>query len=253
MNTQTKSKRFDKYAYADTISGGDFTVTLLDLYKKGLVKNGTYIDDESNIFALKIKESALTRITIIDERLFKSTNIKEYPWLSLKNIRVLNYDEGENEICNFEQDQEGFSLINAFIGSKFRKDANYSNNETHFLSIHLGLIEKILKNSDYVNKEINKRINIEKNPHNLLSETRVKTFIEMVKECFGNKTGEIFIAIHSGRGNYSAELEGPLKNYPFLSLSALESAFNNSKYQLCQLLYNTVYIGKGRANLNINN
>jgi len=71
----------------------------------------------------------------------------------------------------------------------------------------------------------------------------------MIKEYFGGENTEsLYIAIHSGRGNYSAELEGPLSTYPFITLSALENAYNNSKYQLTQLLYNTVYIGKGLAN-----
>ena len=59
---------------------------------------------------------------------------------------------------------------------------------------------------------------------------------------------KVFISVHSGRGNFSKELEGPLATYPFLSLSAIENAFNNSKYLLAQLFYNTIYIGKGIIN-----
>ncbi len=68
----------------------------------------------------------------------------------------------------------------------------------------------------------------------------------LLKEYFGGEG--VFITIHSGRGNFSAELEGPLAGYPFLTMSSLESAFNNSKFLLTQLLYNTLYIGKGKIN-----
>ena len=70
--------------------------------------------------------------------------------------------------------------------------------------------------------------------------------MQILKEFFDSP--DLYISIHSGRGNFSKELEGPLAPYPFISLSALENAFNNSKYLLAQIFYNTVYIGKGLAN-----
>lgn len=234
------------YAYADTVSGGNFTITLRDLFCNGY-ENGSYKTNDDKIFALKIKESALTRITIIDERLFNSTNKDEYPWLALKNIRVLNYNDSINEI-NLNAEEGAISDI--FIGNNFRDESN----DTHFLTIHLGLIEKILKNSRFVDSLINKKLGRTENSNKLdsLNPVRVKAFMGLLREQFGgNDPKKLYVAIHSGRGNYSAELEGPLSKYPFISLSALESAFNNSKFQLSELLYNTVYIGKGFAN-NIN-
>ena len=71
-------------------------------------------------------------------------------------------------------------------------------------------------------------------------------FMSLLRECFGGES--VFISVHSGRGNFSAELEGPLAGYPFITMSSLESAFNNCKFQLTQLLYNTLYIGKGKIN-----
>ena len=105
-------------------------------------------------------------------------------------------------------------------------------NDTHFLSIHLGIIEKIIKNVDMFKK-------IEKNNE------KVRLFMKMLKEYFGSK---VFISIHSGRGNFSAELEDALDMYPFISMAALENAYENSKYLLAQLFYSTIYIGKGVAN-----
>lgn len=234
------------YAYADTISGGNFTITLLDLFKKGY-ENGEYKSDDDRIFALKIKESALTRITVIDERLFNSTEKQDYPWLSLKNVRVLNYDDSLDESLKEDTRDDERDVSSIFIGNSF--DDNQD--RTHFLTIHLGLIEKILKNSKFANALINRELGdiAGSGTYNPLDPIRVRTFMKLLRMHYSEGVQrDIYIAIHSGRGNYSAELEGPLSKYPFISLSALENAFNNSKYQLSQLLYNTVYIGKGFAN-----
>ena len=72
--------------------------------------------------------------------------------------------------------------------------------------------------------------------------------MNLLKKHFGYNEQEVFISIHSGRGNYSAELNGPLAIYPFISMSAIESAYNNSKYLLSQLFYSTIYLGKGIFN-----
>lgn len=92
-----------------------------------------------------------------------------------------------------------------------------------FLSIHLSIIEKIAKENKVKASEVMKNL----------------------KVIFGNTK---FITIHSGRGNLSAELEEDLKDYAFLSLSAIQAAMDDSKYFLSQLLYNNCYIGKGRLN-----
>lgn len=219
--------KYQDYAYADTVSGGDFTITIQDLCT----------NDWPAAFCLKVKESALTRITLIDERLFN--NMKDSNSgreLSFKNVRILNYDQDYDKR---KEDASKWSDI--FKGNYFRDNLDC----THFLSIHLGLVEKILKNSKLVNAEIDKRLSIQSdNRTNLLDSNRVQCFMAMIKELFSTP----FIAIHSGRGNFSQELEGPLQSYPFISLSAIESLLSNSKYLLSQLFYNTIYIGKGVLN-----
>ena len=239
---QNPGKKNKGLAYVDTISGGNFTITLEELFKNA-VKNGFnrdnhFKEEADELLALKIKESALTRITIIDERLFKTTKMKKnaLEWLSLKNIRLLNFDE--NSDSTLGTDEPVFSRV--FMGNSF----NNLSNETHFLTVHLGLIEKILKNSRIVNAEINKRLNIDKDlmPENKLSKDRIEAFMGMLKEYFGE---DAYIAVHSGRGNsLSKDVKEALDSYPFVSLSALEIAFNNSKFQLSQLLYNTIYMRK---------
>lgn len=326
LNLKENPAQFMDYAYADSISGGDFTVTLSDLFSNGLDSCSEYNSPSDKLFALRIKESALTRITIIDERLHKSS-INRFPWLALKNIRVLNHnlvdeklsdaikiiDNRENgweesyinkfqeaiyyvfEICGSNQDNKINAVTNKIkeyvtsILSGRKKDSKLSDEEkknigyavasyisdinnisakmifegnsfrdnldrSHFLTIHLGLLEKILKNSIIINYEIDQRMikqgkkTLDWSKGDRLDSSRVIEFMRMLREQFDDGSKTLYIAVHSGRGNYSAELEGPLARFPFISLSALESAFNNSKYQLSQLLYNTVYIGKGFAN-----
>ena len=215
-----------EFPYADSVSGGNFTVTLKDHYMRGHSKEGMSYTWKDKYFSLKIIESALTRITIIDERLSADYNGQE---LMSKNLRVLN--------LNAEVSEEDLM----WSGSSFKDDDDY----TLFLSIHLGLIEKIVENKDnWYMKEFDRIYANQSNPP-----ARASFFMEQLRKKFG-KGKEIFISIHSGRGNYSYELEHSLKEYPFINLSAIESVFTNSKYLLAQLFYNTVYIGKGVYNQN---
>ena len=307
---------FSNYAYVDSVSGGNFTITINDLITGGLSDRG-YVDEETEYFALKVKEAALTRITIIDERLYHSMHGHEAEYM-VKNLRIMNYSKLEDDISytinlvdNYSDglvDAERLKLeieikleeiavyaartLNALYNeteiTKFFKDINLSvddfespdafklylsdviltkmceisdeslalifegnyfkdnKNNTDFMSIHLGLIEKILKNSEYVNYLIDKRLGVTEKSYGRLDKERVELFMVMLKDLFNSR--DLFISVHSGRGNFSKELEGPLAPYPFISLSALENAFNNSKYLLAQIFYNTVYIGKGLAN-----
>ena len=170
--------------------------------------------------------------------MFNSTSKSKLKWLALKNIRLLNYKEDPdagNQTLN--EDDTSQVLSHIFEGSQFYDKPGYEKNETHFLTIHLGLIDRILKNSSFVNKEICRRDNL------LSYSQRLSYFMDMLKSYFGSKNYDTFIAIHSGRSNSSKDIEKPLRAYRFISLSALESAFNNSKFQLTQLLYNTAYLG----------
>ena len=227
------NKGFDDYldyAYVDSISGGNFTITLNSLLDQGITKGSClYKTWSDKLLGLKIIESALTRITLIDERLFNSmiSDGKQMKLeLALKNIRVLNVNI-EKKIKDVK------NLEDLFEGNQFMNNSDY----THFLSIHLGLIEKIVK-SDWGKKKYG---------NNTKLEDKVTRFMNDLQRIFG-KGERVFISVHSGRGNFSKELEGPLASYPFISLSAIENAFNNSKYLLAQLFYNTIYIGKGKIN-----
>jgi len=214
-----------KFLYADSVSGGNFTVTLQDHFLRGHAEDGKCLAWKDKYFELKLIESALTRVTLIDERLSHDYDEQE---LKMKNIRVLNLNP---EAADEEQ---------IWSGSSFKDNDDY----TLFLSIHLGLIEKIIANDDnWFMRQYHKTYSEDDADR----PEKATFFMDTLRKKFG-KDKEIFISVHSGRGNYSYELEHSLKNYPFINLSALESVFTNSKYLLTQLFYNTIYIGKGIYN-----
>lgn len=217
----SKISEMKKYLYSEAISGGNFTKTIESMLENGIDSCGKYTSDEAEYFGLKVKESALTKITLIDERFYndmKATKDKDF-YLSCKNVRLLNLKS------------EPPSQINNEVKDLFDGNMEDRSDETLFLSIHLGLIEKILGNNQWC-----KAFGIADKPKN----DRPKALMDFFYEKF-NRNGELFISVHSGRGNLSKDLEGPLKNYPFISISALESVLSNSKFLLSQLFYNTVY------------
>ena len=218
------------YASVDSVSGGNFTMTLKDLFEEGVTDQCRYRTWDDKLLGLKIKESALTRITLVDERLFnsmKDEGDRREEELSCRNIRVMSVDFNR-------YDGKALPLEALFEGNAFRDGSN----RTHFLSLHLGLIEKVLK-SEWGRSQWADNESIDE---------KVGRFMQELVRIFGDPQGRVFISVHSGRGNFSKELEGPLATYPFISLAAIENAFSNSKFLLSQLFYNTVYIGKGILN-----
>ncbi|MDR1897952.1 MAG: class I SAM-dependent methyltransferase [Prevotellaceae bacterium] len=261
LATDSMETKRDKYeniyenaVYVDNISGGDFTKTLTDV---------DFLTDE--IMRCKIVESALTKIAIIDERLFEKFHHRsnsedkfnpqsdeisiEKLSLNRKNIFLYNIEiEGVNsKFKNLDNDEcgtvsEEFSILSI--------EKNRYGNEVHFLTIHLGLLEKY---RDLILDKLKKckklTLNGTKYFYNDAEEKEAKSaIITHIMNRLQTEFGTKFIAIHSGRGNFSADLEEDLKDYPFISLSALEAAFDNSKFFLSQLFYNTIYYGKGNIN-----
>lgn len=261
-------ERQGKYAYVDTISGSNFTKTLQGLFTAGLSKDLSMFKSYGDKYlSLKIKESALTRITIIDERLFNSIKWNynlgdnddaildirstEYE-LMLKNIRVLNITNiaAKSRKKNTRLNGHRVEELPFFTGSQYLANGPYADqpNASNFLSIHLGLIEKLLKSKELESEEY-----CGARGNNPFDENRIVRLMGLLTKTFGilspnNSAARLHICIHSGRGNFSKELEGPLREYPFISLAALENAFNNSKYLLSQLFYNTIFLGKGEIN-----
>lgn len=265
------AKRDPKIVYLDSISGENFTSTLV---------TPGFLNDE--VLRYKVIQSALTRIAILDERIWNNYRSGCKFSSDLDKSKKSQYQNALNKLTGTDKINEVLTIIKG-IDEKYytevnhyeeKDDAKYMQwlqkslqdkietklftpditcqlletrnisvytiengkligldgnevekvSEFDFVTVHLGLIEKLPKNSRVF-----------------------ETFLD--KQGF-RKTDEHrpFISIHSGRGNFSPELEDSLKDYPFLSLSALESALNNSKYLLSELFYNTNYYGKGNIN-----
>lgn len=246
---------YNNYLYVDSESGANYTRLLSDLLHSALIRDGFCNTRQTKTWkdkyiALKIKESALTRITIIDERLF----LEVRQWIdldemsdrvdfkgsqleySLKNIRVLNWarqqEDGSIKVFNGESfkaadgnikrvEQNKTEQFPCFCGNEFRSVGPYGDcpNKTHFISIHLGIIQKIFNESPSFADD-------------------VRRFMEYIKLIFQPD----FICVHSGRGGLSSEMENTvLSDYPLIPFVALESAFNDSKFLLAQLFYSLKY------------
>lgn len=203
--TTKEKKRLVKKAkgrYLESVSGDNYTST---------IATREFLLDPVNRY--KVAEAANARIAIIDERIFEDYATRwskdkalEQSILGMKGVYLFNLDSDHNNIIQLS-------------GKRLTKKC-----EVDFVTIHLGLIEKYIKNS------------------------KIKKLISLLTNKFGNNKKKTFFAIHSGRGNFSPELENELRNYPFISLSALEAAFYDSKYFLAQIFKNTNYYGKGNFN-----
>jgi hypothetical protein len=302
-------------AYLDSISGGDFTSTVVQ---------PVFLKDE--IQRNKLIESAITSLAIIDERIIQKIHsasvirfddrdeinkqriekVREYLQDSLsekteseilnslkqinsslgsrieealneQKTKIPDYDFHSEKIKNFVLNSFNFLVEDGQLGElatnwkkSFVYDLSFENNtgvvknanntaiaditeegvkvrpdckieKSKFVTIHLGLLEKyrdflIARSDKTLSKEDQSDI--------------IKNIMQEIKKTFADENRECFIAIHSGRGNFSKELEEDLETYPFLSLSSLEAVFDNSKYLLSQLFYNTIYYGKGNFNNN---
>lgn len=262
-NADDVKDRYDTYVYYDSISGGNYTKQLvklsqqLDIFDESCLKK--YETWKSRYYSLLIKESALTRIAIIDERFFNTIrylSIDQYKdgqpikgtsiELDFKNIQVLNLlselQKSSARDVRFTKRTKGRYK---FVGNDFR-DAN-TTKIPHFLSIHFSIIQKLLERDglnmsrESVNTVIRNIIqeiygNIYCYNCNSIRDCDNKNVRDIIKEC-----DNIRVTIHSGRGTLSKQEREALSEYNVIPLGALRSAFLDSKYILCQLFYNLRY------------
>lgn len=150
----------------------------------------------------------------------------EQHYLERKNIHVLSFDSMENgtyELKDLSYNCYGhFEMDNGKVSFRANNGCHYftdaENAPITFLSIHLGLIDKVKG-----------RMN------GIFDESEI---VETLKEYFGDN---IFVSIHSGRGGY--DVRDALKKYVFQSYSAIENPLHNSKFLLAQQFYNLSYHG----------
>ena len=284
------SKGFEN-KYIDSISGGDFTHTIVQ---------PSFVKDGYNL--LKIYESVKTRFVVIDERLFEQhrssiTRDQREEMISMvKDIQgkiargkktidnLMNYvfvreykvlgtceinEENKAQIQEFIKDNSNFLLFlekdieHHYLERRDIHILNFDNNHGHyelndlsfnefghfeskgsgiefqpqngqqhyfescgdspitFLSIHLGLIDKIADSLGLAHM-------------NDFDESQI---VEALKDYFRAS----FVSIHSGRGGI--DVRNSLKKYVFQSYSAVENPLHNSKYLLAQQFYNLNYYG----------
>lgn len=255
--------------YFDSISGENFTQTLTE---------PDFLGDSNLLY--KVIRSAKAKIAIVDERIWEN-------YVKLNKSLAQNEEKKKTieDLLEKEEifDKNFFDSLRIIVGEKesqklagaIRENAlwkkasmdekkgiirdlmdNSSNDPVPKTDETVILLKK--KNISIFTMEGGRFKDIENNETNkltdfdfvsihlgLLDKGDKKDFDSNFFKIFGSKP---FISIHSGRGNFSPDLEDKLKDYPFISLSALESALNNSKYLLSEFLYNTNYYGKGNIN-----
>jgi len=256
-STIKEYNKYDKYSYVDSISGRNMTKILESIMFQAISRETQQFHTwRDKSLCLQIKESALTRITIIDERFFNGLEWKtkekdshdtdkdkaiNYSGTQIeqqyRGIRVLNYGNQCPDAKNTYK-VEGFDSL---YGNRFVDNGPYKGNEnrTTFLSIHQGIIEKMLQNTD---DPVITSIcgDVRDNP---FATDRVQKLMKKFEQVFFGDTNQSCprICIHSGRGKLTKDLNDSLNGYPFINVTTLQGLFEDSKFLLSQLFFNLKY------------
>lgn len=211
LDTQSEYSLFKKdlpgwSAYVEAISGANSTSRLCREETK----------DE--MWALRLRESALTRVLIIDERLWRNTTGhtaegRQHDILLLKRIHICSM-EFENEIlCLFDTQKKKIATVRPDGSILF--DYPFPC-EFHFVSLHQGLLDR-MRNYSIAKQNENDTLEI------------FKRFKESIPAVFHH-------TVHSGRSVSNSVPHGA----PFIPLPALDSALNDSKYAVTSLFYSAI-------------
>jgi len=281
---------YENVDYLEPISGENYTTSIVQK---------DFLKDEMNV--LRVIESALTSIVVIDERIFAKYHKEEK--LQVVNFEDLKKEYDKNDVSNFRKYMtNNYKFLNDIGLSQLKNNNNQLKDWNEIKSIILPYQSLGNNDNSIIERALAKRkvfvydIDVEKGKTELVSLSKEKiviansnkqieqfintenelrksplfisihlSLLEKIKKENNNDLGYVeiinnikslflytneksFISIHSGRGNMSEDLEKELSSYSFMSLSALESCIENSKYFLTQLFYNTNYFGKGNSN-----
>lgn len=263
-----KDKNFEKVEenyYLEGISGANYTHSLL--------RNGMF--DE--IKAMRIIESCLTNILIVDERLFEKyksdKNYKHMPFTDeiIEKIFEKKNDYFENG-TNFSY-RKFSNVCDDILGYNVSLNFNYKNDELlkdylsnfeyttkktpknwgdYFYGKNIGIAnynlstEKIeyiaedQKKYDFISIHyglIEKFLETKKNENNI--DTINKALASFISLI--KTTDNSFISIHSGRGDLHKFKENGVNNVTFIPLSGLEWAVENCKFTTTELFYSEIY------------
>lgn len=187
------------------------------------------------MWSRKIQESALTKVLIIDERIWKGywQNV-DREWhdklLKCKNIEILSLEEASTLQIDFgiskKIKKDCLHLVNltgkvvAYITRSGRVEWVEPKQSFHFVSLHQGLLDRMV--NMYEGAGLDQR-------------DRLGRLFDEFKKGFPAFFRHI---IHSGR---SKNPDLPTDT-AFLPLSALDAAFSDCKFTLTELLYSTTPI-----------
>lgn len=229
------NKHFSKISFIESISGNNSTDRLI---RKS---------DFDERWYLEMLESALTKIVVIDERLWsyyseidenelentevdRSKSYFNFSILDKKNIRVYNFIEKEEtfDIIEVNTDKNGkiFKDKNRVTISEYQQWRQNNNTSTHnnavdFVSVHQGLIDKIF--NKFGNIGCGSKADF------------VKKMLEMLK----NELNTKYIIVHSGRSR--PPLSDLPEEFPFIQYSAINHSIKDCKHSLTELLYSARY------------
>lgn len=213
-------ERLRQYLFVEGISGDNSTDRVL---------RHEVVDQ---MWRYKMIEAALTKIIIIDERVWKNNfgdneeeRERNYLRWEKKNVHILSLE--------FDTDQPGYlclkdlrgdtvALVDKFGNPRFTSgEYEKAYRFSHFISLHQGLLERAVKHCS----------------EGLVNMTEQEQVNELFRK-FRDKllTARFRVIIHSGRSKTH------ILPYPtaFVQLSSLGSALRDSKLTLCELFYSTI-------------
>lgn len=208
-------EQYEKYVFIEGITGNNSSARLLR------------DETKDRHWYFKMLEAALTKILILDERVWKNLRNEaaggpetQNELLRKKNIHILNLEKREKRLVLINLVNEEVATIDeegaiSFCGSEM--ETLYSC--FHFISLHQGLLDRIMKHTE-------RTLSLEGKD---LADALFKKFKEKFWATFR-------CIIHSGRSKTPAMP----KYSAFVQFSSLDTALRDCKFTLCELLYSTI-------------
>ncbi|MEZ4965888.1 MAG: hypothetical protein R2791_11660 [Saprospiraceae bacterium] len=212
--------QIDRYLYLEGISGDNSTNRII---------RHEMID---NLWRFKMLEAALTKVIIIDERIWKNNfgdtekeRARNHLRWSKKNIHILSLEFDVTQpdlLCMKDLQGNIVATINKLGEPAYTSEAyKLLYRDSHFISLHQGLLERAVKHcaDGLMDMTEQEQVNV------LFKRFRDK----LIRARFR-------VIIHSGRSKTH------ILPYPtaFVQLSALGSALRDCKLTLCELFYSTI-------------